>query len=33
MKKMEDLKTTEKSKTRENVKKLIAKIARMDAGI
>jgi acyl carrier protein len=32
MKKMEDLKTTEKSKTRENVKKLIAKIARMDAG-
>ncbi len=32
MKKMENLKTTEKSKTRENVKKLIAEIARMDAG-
>ena len=31
MKKMENLKTTEKSKTRENVKKLIAEIARMDA--
>jgi acyl carrier protein len=29
-KKMEDLKTTKKSKTRENVKKLIAEIARMD---
>ena len=32
MKKMENLKTIEKSKTRENVKKLIAEIARMDAG-
>ncbi len=29
---MEDLKTTEKSKTRENVKKLISEIARMDTG-
>lgn len=28
---MENLKTTEKSKTRANVKKLIAEIARMDA--